>query len=475
MKVLLVREVWYARTDGEPTRRILNPEKVASLTDRDSQHRLLLLIPTTSYRVADFLDAACRLNVAVAVGSNQRHVLEAFADGRTVTIDFRDPEKGVREICAYARDHPLSAVLGVDEETTVLAAQASKALGLAHNAPESVEATANKFRFRTVLANSGLLTPPFSLLTVDADPERAARDATYPCVLKPLMLSGSRGVIRADNPDKFITAFHRITRILKQPDVVTLGDTAKHILVEGYVAGREVALEGLLDGGRLKVLALFDKPDPLEGPFFEETIYVTPSRLPEAWQSRVMDATVQAVGALGLKDGPIHAELRYNDQGPWIIEMGARSIGGLCARALRFGAGISLEELILSHVLGLPIETMAREDKATGVMMIPIPRAGVLESVEGLEAARRVSGVDNVTITIPMGQEVVPLPEGNKYLGFIFARGDSPEAVEAALRKSHHCLQFRIDPENEPACAGGAVCSAGVGMAGREGSVMGAA
>ncbi len=417
------------------------------MTDRDSQHRLLLLIPTTSYRVGDFLDAACRLNVAVAVGSNQRHVLEAFADGRTVTIDFLDPEKGVREICAYARDHPLSAVLGVDEETTVLAAKASKALGLAHNAPELVEATANKFRFRTVLANSGLLTPPFSLLTVDAHPERAAREATYPCVLKPLMLSASRGVIRADNPDQFVTAFHRITRILEQPDVVTLGDTAKYILVEGYVAGREVALEGLLDGGHLKVLALFDKPDPLNGPFFEETIYVTPSRLPKSWQSRITDATLQAVGALGLKDGPIHAELRLNDQGAWVVELGARSIGGLCARALRFGAGISLEELILSHVLGLPIETMAREDKATGVMMIPIPQAGVLESVGGLEAARRVSGVDDVTITIPMGQEVVPLPEGNKYLGFIFARGDSPEAVEAALRKSHHCLRFRIDPE----------------------------
>ena len=422
------------------------------MTDRDSQDRLLLLIPTASYRVADFLDAAHRLDVAVAVGSNQRHVLEAFADGRTVTIDFQDTEKGVREICAYARNHPLRAILGVDEETTVLASKASKVLGLAHNAPESVEATATEFRFRTVIshvANSGLLTPPFSLLTVDADPERAAREATYPCVLKPLMLSASRGVIRADDPDQFITAFHRITRILEHPDVVTLGDTAKHILVEGYIAGREVALEGLLDGGRLKVLALFDKPDPLEGPFFEETIYVTPSRLSESWQSRVMDATAQAVAVLGLKDGPIHAELRLNDQGPWVIEVGARTIGGLCARALRFGAGISLEELILSHVLGLPIETMAREDKATGVMMVPIPQAGVLESVGGLEAARRVSGVDNVTITIPTGQEVVPLPEGNKYLGFIFARGDSPEAVEAALRKSHQYLRFRIDPGAE--------------------------
>src|SRR6202048_1582977 len=361
------------RTDGEPARRILSPEKVASLTDRDSQDRLLLLHPTTSYRVADFLDAARRLDVDVAVGSNQRHVLEAFADGRTVTIDFQDPEKGVREICAYAREHPLSAVLGVDEETTVLASQGSKALGLAHNAPESVWATANKSRFRTVLANSGLLTPPFSLLTVDADPERAAREATYPCVLKPLMLSASRGVIRADNPDQFITAFHRITRILEQPDVVTLGDPATHILVEGYVAGREGALEGLLDGGRLKVLALFDKPDPLEGPFFEETIYVTPSRLPESSQGAIARVAGHAALALGLRRGPIHAELRVTDAGPIVIEIAGRSIGGLCSRVLRFGAGMSLEELLLRDALSLPVADSSRESPAAGVMMIPIP------------------------------------------------------------------------------------------------------
>ena len=419
------------------------------MTDRDCQDRLLLLIPTTSYRVADFLDAAHRLAVDVAVGSNQRQVLEAFADGRTVTINFQDLEKGVLEICAYAEDYPLRAILGVDEETTVLASKASRALGLAHNTPESVAAAANKFRFRTALANSGLRTPPFSLLGIGADPEKAAREAVYPCVLKPLMLSASRGVIRADSRDEFITAFNRITRILKQPDVVTMGDAANHILVEGYVAGREVALEGLLDGGALTVLALFDKPDPLEGPFFEETIYVTPSRLSLSWQSRIIEATAQAVAVLGLRDGPIHAELRLNDQGPWVIEVGARSIGGLCARALRFGTGISLEELILSHLLGLPVETMAREEEAAGVMMIPIPQAGVLRSVEGLAAAQAVAGVDDVVITIPVGRDVVPLPEGNKYLGFIFARGDSPEAVEVALRGSHRCLSFRIDPGAE--------------------------
>lgn len=417
-----------------------------SLTDRDDQDRLLLLIPTTSYRVADFLEAAHRLGVDVAVGSNQRQVLEGFSDGRTTTINFQDLEEGVLEICAYAKNYPLRAVLGVDEGTTVLASKASKALGLTHNPPKSVEATANKLRFRTAIANSALLKPQFTLLSIDANLAKSAREVTYPCVLKPLMLSASRGVIRANNTDEFITAFRRIKRILKQPDVIIMGKDAQHILVEGYISGREVALEGLLEGGQLTVLALFDKPNPLEGPFFEETIYVTPSRLSKSWQKRVLDATVQAVSSLGLRDGPVHAELRLNDQGPWVIEVAVRSIGGLCARALRFGTGISLEELILSHVLGLPIETMEREDKAAGVMMIPIPQAGVLQSVGGVVAAQEVDGVDDVIITIPVGQEVVPLPEGNKYLGFIFARGDSPEAVEEALRDSHHYLRFQIDP-----------------------------
>jgi biotin carboxylase len=422
-------------------------DRRTSLTDHDVHDRLLLLVPTSSYRVADFLDAAHRLEVDVAVGSSQRQVLEEFAGGRTVTINFEDLDEGVRDICAYARHYPLRAILGVDEETTLLAAKASQALGLAHNTPESVATTVNKFRFRTVLANSGLLTPPFSLLTIEqTDPARAAREATYPCVLKPLILSASRGVIRADNRDEFVTAYRRITTLLQQPDVAALGEAANAVLVEGYIDGREVALEGLLDKGKLTVLALFDKPDRLEGPFFEETIYVTPSRLSQSWQSRIADATIRAVATLGLTDGPIHAELRLNNQGPWVIDVGARSIGGLCARVLRFGAGIRLEELILSHAMGLPIATTEREGEAAGVMMIPIPQGGVLQSVAGLEAAREVAGVDDVTITISNHQEVVALPEGNEYLGFIFARGDGPEAVVEALRASHRCLRFTIDP-----------------------------
>ncbi len=408
--------------------------------------RVLLLIPTTSYRASGFVNAADRLGVEVVVGSNRRQALEALSDGGTTTIDFRDKAIGVEQIVAYARERPLQAVVGVDDETALLAAMASQALGLAHNPPESVAVAADKHRFRSALARAGLPVPNFRLLNVDDDASAAARAASYPCVLKPVALAASRGVIRADDSGAFVAAFRRIAAILEQPDVAPLGAAARQILVEDFIPGVEVALEGLLDRGRLRVLALFDKPDPLDGPFFEETIYVTPSRLPQGARRDIAEATENAIAAVGLREGPVHAELRLNDAGPWVIEVAARSIGGQCARALRFGAGIGLEELIVRHALGLPIETLERERHAAGVMMLPIPRAGVLREVRGVEKARGVRGIEDVRIAIPLGQPVVPLPEGNKYLGFAFARAPTPGAVETALRAAHRELEFVIEP-----------------------------
>ena len=414
------------------------------MNDGPTTGRLLLLVPTTSYRIGDFLDAAERLAVDVAVGSDQRHVLEEFSQGGTVTIDFKDVERGTSQIVAYGGDYPLAAIIGVDDETTLIAAKASQALGLAHNPPESVEATANKHRFRTRLANSGLPTPRFTLLSVSGDPARAAQDSFYPAVLKPLALSASRGVIRADNEAQFIAAFQRIRAILETAEIG--GEAGRHILVEEYVPGDEVAMEALLDKGRLTVLALFDKPDPLEGPIFEETIYVAPSRLPAHVQDEIYATVNRAVARLGLREGPIHAEMRINNKGVWLIEIAARSIGGHCSRALRFGAGGRLEDLIVRHALGLPVPTVEHDRPATGVMMIPIPAPGVLRRVTGIKSARAIADIEDVTISIPLGETLVPVPEGNKYLGFIFAGADTPEAVEAALRTAHDELEFTIEP-----------------------------
>jgi biotin carboxylase len=270
----------------------------------------------------------------------------------------------------------------------------------------------------------------------------------YPCVLKPLVLSASRGVIRADDRSSFVAAFRRITAILAEPEVQALGEGTDQILVESFVPGAEVALEGLLVDGALRVLALFDKPDPLDGPFFEETIYVTPSRLPAATQRAIAEVTAHAARALGLEDGPLHAELRLDSRAtppsPVMLELAARSIGGLCSRSLRFGTGLSLEDVILRRALDLPIASLEREGRAAGVMMIPIPRAGILEAVEGLDAAKAVTLVEDVTISAHPGEALVPLPEGHRYLGFVFARGESPAAVERALRDAHARLSFTL-------------------------------
>jgi len=259
------------------------------------------------------------------------------------------------------------------------------------------------------------------------------------------MLSASRGVIRANDGREFVAAFRRIAAILTQPDAAPPVGARRALLVEEFVPGREVALEGLLVGGRLHALALFDKPDPLDGPFFEETIYVTPSRLPEATQARIASVTREACAALGLTEGPIHAELRVNERGPFVLEVAARSIGGLCSRTLTFGTGLSLEELILRHALGRPLQSLEREHRAAGVMMIPIPRAGRLAAVHGVDDAAAVDGVEDVAITMHPGQDVIPLPEGWQYLGFIFARAQTPAAVERALRRAHARLRFDIE------------------------------
>jgi len=404
-----------------------------------SASRLLLLLPTRTYRTEAFIAAATRLGVELVCASERPSTLEELSPNSLVTLDFADPYGSAETIVRFARSRPIDAVVGVDDLTTVTAAAISQRLGLKANALPAVTTARDKHAMRRCLAEAGVSVPRFQLVELSDDPARAAQKVEYPCVLKPLMLSASRGVIRANDPREFVAAFERIAAILAEPDAAR-----RALLVEEFVPGREIALEGLLVGGSLHVLAIFDKPDPLDGPFFEETIYVTPSRLPAPTQARVAAVTRDACSALGLTEGPIHAELRVNERGPFVLEVAARSIGGLCARTLTFGTGLSLEDLILCHALGRPLESLERERRAAGVMMIPIPRAGCLVSVSGVEEARAVGAVEDVVITMHPGQEVIPLPEGWQYLGFIFARAETPAAVEGALREAHARLRFDI-------------------------------
>ncbi len=358
-----------------------------------SRPRLLLLMTTTTYRAHAFLEAAGRLGIPVVVGSERAQALAAVNPGGHLTLDFAAPEVASRTIVEFAKAHPIGGVVAADDDGVMLSAMASAALGLPHNPVAAVAAARNKYRMRQILAEAGLRSPPFWHFPIDHDPTAMARQVEYPCVVKPLALSASRGVIRADDPAQFVAAFERIVAILQRPDVAFSGRrSAQAILVERFIPGSEVALEGLLTDGTLRVLALFDKPDPLDGPFFEETIYVTPSRFPSAVQDDIAAYTSRVVSALGLRHGPVHAELRLNEQGPWLLEIAPRSIGGLCSRTLRFGDGMSLEEVLLRHALGLNVEAFPRERVSAGVMMIPIPQAGILRQVKGQAEAMQVAG-----------------------------------------------------------------------------------
>lgn len=403
--------------------------------------RLLLLIPTSTYRTHDFMAAAASLDVAVVVGSDRRQALAGLTPGKALVLDFGRPAASVRKIVAYSKEYPVRAVVGVDDETVVLAAMACEALGIPHNPVSSVRASRYKHVMRRLLAENGLPSPGFRLFSIRDEPAEAAAIVNYPCVLKPVSLSASRGVIRADRKADFVIAFDRILRLISESE----DDMPAAVLVEDYIPGREVALEGLLVDGELHPLALFDKPDPLCGPYFAETLYVTPSRLSEGVQARIHDTAQQAARAIGLTVGPVHAELRLNARGIHVVEIAARSIGGLCSRVLRFGAGVSLEELILRQAADRAPGDLRREDAAAGVMMLPVPKPGRLRIVRGTEGARRVPGILDVAITVPRGQPVQPLPEGDRYLGFIFARGRTPEAVETALRAANGLLDVEID------------------------------
>lgn len=408
--------------------------------------RILLVIPSTTYRTHDFLLAAEKLAVEIVVASDHRQAMANLVPDTTLALNFRQPETIAEKVLDFVQKKPFDAIVGIDDTSAYIAALIAKILSVPHNFPEAVEAARNKYHLRRKIAAVKLNSPRFELFLVNKNPARLTQKVNYPCVLKPVFLSGSRGVARANNPNEFESAFREIQSLLSDKEVSAkgYGDEAKQILVEDYIPGVEVALEGMLINREFKNLAIFDKPDPLEGPHFVETIYVTPSRLPGYVHREAIHAAHWAALALGLENGPIHAELRINEKGAWVVEIAARSIGGLCSRTLRFDGGMSLEELILRQAVGEDISAIQREKAAAGVMMLPIPKEGTLQDLKGVEKAKMVPGIEDVIITIPAGQPVAPMHKGGKYLGFIFARGDSPEAVETAIREAYSRLEVVI-------------------------------
>jgi len=408
--------------------------------------RLLILASKLGYQTRSFAEAARALGVNVTFASDRCHQLEdPWVDG-AIAVHFDRPEESARRIVAESLVRPVDGLIALGDRPTTTAAFAARALAIPYNSVEAVENCRSKLRQREVLRDAKLPVPGFFFCGLDKKMERILPRVQYPCIVKPLRLAASQGVIRANNPEEFQAAVARIRSLLESAEIkATREPELDRILVERYLPGQEVAVEALLTRGNLRVLAFFDKPDPLEGPYFEESIYVTPSRLPVETKQRILDSLEAAVKAMGLTHGPVHAEFRVNEQGPWVLEVAPRPIGGLCARALRFGPRhISLEELLIRHALGMEGSDQVRETEASGVMMIPVPKSGVLERVEGEEQARATPGVTDVVITARLHDFIAAWPEGSSYLGFIFTRMQSPVEVENALRAAHGQLKFEI-------------------------------
>jgi biotin carboxylase len=404
----------------------------------------LLLLPTTTYRADAFLDAARGLNIFVTVGMERVPEGLPFSSGDVLLLDVRHPQAVAQTVVEFAQHHPIDAVIGVDDVTAVTAATVAEALGLPHNSVASVTAARNKHQMRELLSGQGIPVPRHKVFPLDGDPREFAKQVDYPCVVKPLILSASCGVIRANDGEEFSSAFRRVGALLTNLGLVARDEQARWILAEDFVPGIEVALEGLLTKGELQPLAMFDKPDPLNGPFFEETIYITPSRLSSELQQKVVSCAGRTAQALGLREGPVHGEFRLNENGVWVIELAARAIGGRCSRTLEFTSGMSLEELILRHALRMPLPPLTRQEQAAGVMMLPIPYGGMLREVRGQAEAKAVPGIVELTITAKPGDELIPLPEGTRYLGFLLARGATQEDVERSLRDAHRRLTVVI-------------------------------
>ncbi len=414
--------------------------------------RLLIFTAKLGYQTRSFDEAARKLGVDLVFVTDRCHQLDDPWGDRAIPVHFETPETAAYAVLQSMRGQDVDGILALGDRPAVAAAYVARGLGILYNHPAAVEACRSKLRMSEVFREAGLRVPWFRSISLTPTPEPSLLGITYPCVAKPLSLSASQGVVRANSREEFIAAATRIRRLLESPEIrATREPNLDQILVEGYIPGREVAVEGLLTDGKLRILAIFDKPDPLEGPYFEETIYVTPSRLADAQQREIERCAVDAIRALGLSQGPVHAEFRINNEGGWPLEVAPRPIGGLCARALRFAPDarsqtIGLEELLLRHALGLSGSDWPREQPASGVMMIPVPKSGILEKIEGEDAARNTPGITALEITARLHDYIAAWPEGSSYLGFLFATENSAEEVEAAIRAAHAKLHFKFTP-----------------------------
>lgn len=407
---------------------------------------VLIISPGASYRLTPYLNAIKSLLYKAIIASDSDFSIVS-ADIVGIRIDLGKPDKSLQRIFDAIASVNICAVIATDDATIEMANQVAKQLLLPFNSEAAAKTSHRKDLARLCLSQykqDHYKIPLFSILPLDRSEQSENQWAQFPAVVKPLSLSGSRGVIRVNQKNELDVALARVGNILHNDQ--TLAEYERnHVLIEAFIPGVEVAIEGLLQNGKFELITLFDKPDPLDGPYFEESYYITPSRQPEVVQQKIVAATQAVCEAYQLQEGPVHGEFRINQYGVWVLELAARTIGGQCARILQFATGVSLEEMVLKNKLRLPVQYNT-DIKGAGILMIPTPGSGILKRVEGLSQASKVENIVDIEITVRQGYELVTLPEGERYLGFIFALAQTPEAVESALREAHQKLKIIIAP-----------------------------
>ena len=407
---------------------------------------VILIIPSASYRTGPFMNAIKKLDLKVLVISDKSQVFSGKYPDNLIIINFNHWKDKSVEISKWAKNNGLKAVIGVDEESIVLAANLSNFLNVDHNSIESVLLTKNKYLMRTELKKTGLCSPWFKIFSIYESSNKIINEISFPCVIKPTFLSGSRGVMRVNTKKELSEGIKTLNELLSLDELrKRAGKQSDYIMIEEYIPGKEVAIEGIVSEGKLTMLAIFDKPELLEGPTFEETIIVTPSVLTKKIQYSLLETLQIVVKALGIVKGPVHAEARINRNGNYILECASRSIGGLCSKVLEFQGGISLEELILRSYLGRNIEKSKLIGNARGVMMMPTEKKGILKEIGGVKDALVVNGVTDLQITVKPGEKLQPLPKGDRYLGFIFAEGNNQEFVINALKNAWSKIEIVLE------------------------------
>lgn len=368
---------------------------------------------------------------------------------RPTTVAVQPPEQAIEQALRLHEQTSIGAVLGYEEDATLTVAHIAAALGLPAHPVAAAEAALDKPMMKQRFAAAGIPAADFIVAADEDEAVAWAEAGGYPVVVKPCRGSASQGVIRANDEHTLRQAYRRLRRIIRDHELDNGGRPPSAHLVERYLPGSELSCELLLQYGAPEVITEFGKPLPLTGPYFEESIYLTPPALGAALRREVHELSMAAAKALGFYHGPAHCEIRLTPDGPKVLEIAGRLLGGACAGSFRDRLGEDLDALLLRSALGERITLPAPADDAptVGALMIPVPGEGRVVAVRGDDGARRVPGVRDVSLQTEPGEIVVPFPEQACYaVGFVSASGPDEAAVVGSLGQAAAQISLELTP-----------------------------